>query len=72
MTCRLLHGHRRETLSASAGEVTWMPQVLPHGHFNQSRFEDLRIWRTCASVESNWMTVGLGDSEPNVTKHEMD
>ena len=71
VNCRPLPGHHRETLSASTGNETWLPQDLPHGFTNQSRTGDLRIFRTRASVETKWAIAEAGEAGPIATKHEM-
>ncbi|NNK78992.1 MAG: cupin domain-containing protein [Litoreibacter sp.] len=55
---------------AEAGDVTWLPENLPHRFINPSETEPLRIFWTYASVNATRTLVESGETGPILAEHQ--
>ena len=58
-----------ETFPASAGDVVWQPEMIPHRFINPSQTETLRIYWTYASVDATRTLVETGETGPILAEH---
>ena len=58
-----------DQFSASAGDVVWQPENVPHRFLNPSQTETLRIYWTYASVDATRTLVASGETGPIMTEH---
>jgi len=58
-----------EQFGASAGDVVWQPENLPHRFINPSKTEPLRIYWTYASVDATRTLVATGETGPILAEH---
>lgn len=56
--------------SASAGDVVWQPENVPHRFINRSETETLRIYWTYASVSATRTLVETGETGPILAEHK--
>ena len=59
-----------ETFKASAGDVVWQPESIPHRFINSSQTEALRIYWTYASVDATRTLVATGETGPILAEHQ--
>jgi len=59
-----------EYFTAWAGDVTWLPENLPHRFINRSETEPLRIFWTYAAVDASRTLVESGETGPILAEHK--
>lgn len=58
-----------EQFRASAGDVVWQSESVPHRFINPSETEPLRIYWTYASVDATRTLVATGETGPILAEH---
>ena len=59
-----------DQFAASAGEVVWQKENVPHRFINRSETDVLRIYWTYASVEATRTLVASGETAPILAEHQ--